>query len=157
MKKQNNWNHFLGSSAAIALTFVIGFSAPSQSAEPRAGKIMTDGNMADRCQGMLKLKQKLNEDTAAQDIELAEQVAAMNSAADDKKSRHIAAVVTKMAEQRAVMNARSVKMHDEMMKHLLQHMQTGTESVSHCPMIKGMGFFDENMAKAPKAPASTTK
>jgi len=75
----------------------------------------------------------------------------MNSSADDQKLRQLATVVTKMAEQRAAMNARAVKMHDDMMKHMMQHMEAGSESVSHCPMMKGMSHTDEKVARTPKA------
>jgi hypothetical protein len=30
------------------------------------------------------------------------------------------------------------KMHEEMMLHMMQHMQKGKESMSQCPMMKGM-------------------
>jgi hypothetical protein len=29
-------------------------------------------------------------------------------------------------------------MEDEMMKHMMEHMQMGKESMSQCPMMKGM-------------------
>jgi hypothetical protein len=151
MKKLTNWKCFLRLSVAVALAVAIWTPLHSQSVKPGEGKMMVNDKMMERCQGMQKLKQKLNEDTKAQDVELTEQVALMNSSADDKKLRQIAAVVTQMAEQRAVMNARTVKMHDEMIKHMAQHMQMGAESVSHCPMMKGEGHIDENMARVPKA------
>ena len=47
----------------------------------------------------------------------------------------MAAVVTKMAEQRMTMEARKAKMEEEMMKHMMRHMQMGKESMSQCPMI----------------------
>jgi len=34
------------------------------------------------------------------------------------------------------------KMHDEMTKHMLEHMQMGKESVSQCPMMKGMKWTE---------------
>jgi hypothetical protein len=49
-----------------------------------------------------------------------------------------AAVVTRMVEQRTAMHARKSKMQDEMMTHMMQHMQMGKNSMSQCPMMKGM-------------------
>ena len=43
-----------------------------------------------------------------------------------------------MVEQRIAMDARTAKMQEEMMQHMMQHMQMGKESMSQCPMMKGM-------------------
>jgi hypothetical protein len=43
-----------------------------------------------------------------------------------------------MEEQRIAMDARKAKMEDEMMKHMMEHMQMGKKSMSQCPMMKGM-------------------
>jgi hypothetical protein len=62
----------------------------------------------------------------------------------------MAAVFTKMVEQRITMDARKAKMEEEMMKHMMQHMQMGKESMSQCPMMKGMKGMDEKSAGAHK-------
>ena len=90
------------------------------------------------CQEMKEQKQKMKEDMKAQDAELTEQLAKMNSAPEDKKMSLMAAVITHMVEQRIAMDARMEKMQEEMMKHMMQHMQVGMESMSQCPMIKDM-------------------
>ena len=36
------------------------------------------------------------------------------------------------------MDARKAKMEEAMMQHMMQHMQMGKESLSQCPMMKGM-------------------
>ena len=90
-----------------------------------------------RCQEMKEQKQKMMADMNAQDAELTEHVARMNSAPEDKKLSLIAAVVTRMVEQRTAMNARMAKMQEKMMKHMMEHMQMGKESMSQCPMMKG--------------------
>ena len=92
---------------------------------------------------MKKQKEKMMEEVKAQDAELAAHVAKMNSAPEDKKLDLVAAVVTHMVEQRIAMNARMEKMHAEMMKHMMQHMQMGKESMSQCPMMKGMNDMGE--------------
>jgi hypothetical protein len=86
-------------------------------------------------------------DMKAQDAELTAQVAKMNSAPQDQKLDLIAAVVTRMVEQRIAMDERKAKMHDEMMQHMMQHMQMGKESMTKCPMMKGM---DEKSGDAHK-------
>jgi hypothetical protein len=35
-------------------------------------------------------------------------------------------------------NKQMEKMYGEMMKHMMEHMQMGKESMSKCPMMKGM-------------------
>jgi len=108
---------------------------------------MTEAKMMERCQEMKEQKQKMKEDMKAQDAELTEQLAKMNSAPEDKKMSLMAAVLTHMVEQRITMDARKAKMEEEMMKHMMQHMQMGKESMSQCPMMKDM---DDKSAGAHK-------
>lgn len=57
-----------------------------------------------------------------------------------------------MVEQRITMDARKAKMEEEMMKHMMQHvmqyMQMGKDSISQCPMMKGMKDMDEQSEDA---------
>src|SRR5450756_2565220 len=78
------------------------------------------------------------DDMKVQDAQLTEQLADMNRAPEDKKMGLMAAVITHMVEQRIAMDARKAKMEEEMMKHMMQHMQMGKESMSQCPMMKDM-------------------
>ena len=94
--------------------------------------------MMDACKEMKEQKEKMKEDMKAQDAELTEQIAKMNSAPEDKKVGLMAAVITGMTEQRIAMDVRKAKMEDEMMKHMMQHMEMGKESMAQCPMMKGM-------------------
>jgi hypothetical protein len=150
MKYQTNTNLVIRSSLALALALAIWSPGQSQSAEPAEGKMMMKGKMMTHCQEMKEQKQKMMEDMKAQDTELTEQVARMNSAPENKKVDLIAAIVTRMAEQRIAMNARMAKMQDEMMKHMMEHMQMGKESLSQCPVMKGMKGMDETSAGAHK-------
>jgi hypothetical protein len=122
----------------LALALAIWSPAQSQSAEPAEGKMMMEGKMMERCQAMKEQKEKMMAEMKAQDADLTAQVAKMNSAPADKKLDLIAAVVTRMVEQRTAMNARMAKMQEKMMQHMMQHMQMGKESMSQCPMMKGM-------------------
>ena len=74
----------------------------------------------------------------------------MNRAEKDKKVDLMAAIVTDMEEQRISMDARKAKMDEEMMQHMMQHMQMGKESMSQCPMMKGMKDMDDKSAGAYK-------
>ena len=150
MKNQTNTNLVIRSSLALALALAIWSPVQARSAEPAEGKMMMEAKMMERCQEMKEQKQKMMEDMKAQDAELTEQVAKMNSAPEDKKMSLMAAVITHMVEQRIAMDARKAKMEEEMMKHMMQHMQMGKESMSQCPMMKGMKDMDEKSAGAHK-------
>ncbi len=150
MKHQTNTHLVICSSLTLALALAIWFPVPSQSAEPAEGKMMTEGKMMERCQAMKEQKETMMADMKAQDAELTAQVAKMNSAPEDKKLDLIAAVVTRMVEQRIAMDARMAKMQDEMMQHMMQHMQMGKESMSQCPMMKGMKGMDEKSGAGQK-------
>ena len=164
MKKLKHTNLLIRSSLALALALASGqlsacaghppgaspaVGSPGQalSAEPVEGKKMMEAKMKERCQEIMEQKQKMKEDMKAQDAELTEQLTKMNSAPEDKKMGLMAAILTHMVEQRIAMDARKAKMEEEMMKHMMQHMQIGKESISQCPMMKGM---DEKSGDAPK-------
>jgi hypothetical protein len=99
---------------------------------------------------MKEQKEKMMADMKAQDADLTEQVAKMNSAPKDKKIDLMAAVVTRMVEQRTAMNVRKEKMQGEMMKHMMQQMQMGKESMEQCPMMKGMKAMNKKSDDAQK-------
>ena len=147
MKKQTNTKLLIGSSLALALALTIWSPVQLRSEEPAEGKKMMEGKMMERCQAMKEQKQKMKEDMKAHDAELTERLTEMNSAPEDKKVGLMAAVITHMVEQRITMDARKAKMEEEMMKHMMQHMQMGKESMAQCPMMKGM---DEKSGDAHK-------
>jgi len=150
MKYQTNTHVVVRSSLALALALTIWSPVRARSAEPADGKMMMEGKMMERCQKMKEQKQKVMAEMKTQDAELSEQIARMNSAPEDKKLGLIAAVVTHMAEQRSAMNAQMGKMQGEMMQHMMQHMQMGKESMSQCPMMKGMKDMDDKSVGAHK-------
>ena len=47
-------------------------------------------------------------------------------------------IVTRMGDQRMTRDAGAAKMEAEMMKHMMEHMQMGKESMAKCPMMKDM-------------------
>ena len=106
--------------------------------------------MMEKCQEMKQQKQLMKDDMKAQDAQLTEQLANMNRAPEDQKTGLMAAVLTHMVEQRIAMDARKAQMEEAMMQHMMQHMQMGKESVSQCPMMKGMKDMDDKSAGAYK-------
>jgi len=67
--------------------------------------------MMDTCKGMM-------EEMKAQDTDLAARIARMNAAPRDEKLDMVAAIVTRMLDQRVAMNGKMGHMHLEMMKHM---------------------------------------
>ena len=98
--------------------------------------------MKERCQEMKTKKEQMMAEMKAQDAELTARVARMNNAPENEKPALMAAIVTTMLEQRIARDAHKAKMEEEMMKHMMQHMQMGKESMAQCPMMKGMGDMD---------------
>jgi 5,10-methylene-tetrahydrofolate dehydrogenase/methenyl tetrahydrofolate cyclohydrolase len=127
----------MSSGLALALALAIWSPLQAQIAEPQQAKSMMAA-MMEKCQEMKARKQRMKEDTAAQEAQLTEQLSEMNRAPEDKKIGLMAAVVTHMAEQQISMHARKAKMEDEMMQHMMRHMQMGKESMAQCPMMKDM-------------------
>ena len=140
MKHETNASRVIRSSLALAVALALAICAPvrARSAEPAEGTNLTEPQMMERCRQMMEQKQKMKEDMKVQDAQLAEQLAKMNGAPEDKKMDLMAAVLTQLVEQRIAMDARKAKMEEEMMQHMMQHMQMGKESMSQCPMMKGM-------------------
>jgi hypothetical protein len=161
MKNQTHRNLLVRSSLALALALVIWSPVQAQAAEPAKGKMMMEGRkmdgkmmegkMMERCEEMKEQRGKMMAEMKTQEAELTAQVAKMNSAPDNRKLGQMAAVVTRMAEQRTAMNARMETMHSGMMGHMMQHMEMGKkDTMAQCPMMKGMGAMDEKSDGAHK-------
>jgi hypothetical protein len=172
MKKQTHTNLILRSSLALALALAIWTPVQSRSAEPAEGKMMmgdkmmadstnaatlgdmpqkqpmTEAKMMAACQKMKEQKQKMKEDMMAQGAQLTEQIAEMNRAPANKKMDLMAAILTRLEEQKIAMDARKAKMEEAMMQHMMQHMQMGKDSMAQCPMMKGMKGMDEKSVDA---------
>lgn len=126
-------------SSGLALALAVAWSPlQAQTAEPQQAKSMMAAPMMDKCQEMKAQKQRMKEDIAAQEAQLTEQLSEMNRAPEDKKIGLMAAVVTHMVEQQISMHAQKAEMEDEMMGHMMRHMQMGNESMAQCPMMNGM-------------------
>ena len=150
MKNQTHPNLFIRSSLALALALAIWSPIRAQSTEPAKGKMMMDSKMMESCQAMKEQKEKMLADMKAQDAELTEHVAKMNRAPEAEKMSVMAAVITHMVEQRIAMDDRMAKMQDNLMAHMMEHMQMGADSMAQCPMMKGMKNMDAKSADAHK-------
>ena len=95
----------------------------------------------------MQKKAKMMEETKAEDATLTEELGKLNAAPDDKKIELMTVVITHMAEQRIAEHARMAKMQEQMMQHMMGHMQMGKESMSMCPMMKGMDGKTQGMDK----------
>jgi DNA-binding transcriptional regulator YdaS (Cro superfamily) len=157
MKNQTNTQLVVCSSLALVLALALCSPVQAQSAQTAEEKTPTAAAMMERCQEMKEQKQKLKEDMKAQDAQLTEQLANMNRAPEDKQMGLMAGVLTHMVEQRIAMDARKTQMEEAMMKHMMQHMQMGKESMSQCPMMKGMKDMDDTAAGAHKEPQEQQK
>ena len=150
-------NLAIRSSVALVLALAIWSPVRAQSPEPAEGKTVTAATMMERCQEMKQQKQNMKDDIKAQDAQLTEQLADMNRAPEDQKTGLMAAALTHMVEQRIAMDARRAQMEEAMMQHMMQHIQMGKESMSQCPMMKGMKDMDDKSAAAYKEQQGTQK
>jgi hypothetical protein len=155
MKHQNKSNLAIRSSLAFALAVALFYPAHVRSAEPADGKMMMGGkmmsetNMIARSQAMQEQRAKMMADLKAQDDQLAGQIYEMNHAAADKKLDLMAAIVTRMAEQRTDMNARMETMHKAMVKNI----QMDQENMSPNPITQGIDTNSTGDGK-PMSPAA---
>jgi hypothetical protein len=141
MKKPTHSNLFSSCCLALVLLLVhasLALAVDDNSTVTTEAQNKAETDMMARCQAMMAEKQKIRAEVKAQDAELQAQTAKMNSAPQDEKLDLLAAVVTQMVEQRIAMQARKARMEEEMMPHMMQHMKTGTGSMTHCPMMQDM-------------------
>lgn len=138
MKSKTNNRILVGSSLALALALAVWSPLQAQPADSVEPVKMTDSQMAEHCKAMKAQHQKMCDDCKAQDAQLTSDIAAMNAAPADKKVDLIAAALTRVVEQRIAMDARRATMDEAMMKHMMEHMQMGKDSMPGCPMMKGM-------------------
>ena len=106
-------------------------AAPAK-AKPQAG-------MDAKCQAMMAEKQTMMADMKAGDERLDGLVGAMNAASGLAKADATTAVVSEMVTQQRTMRDSKMKKDQDMMAHMMEHMQAGTDSMAACPMMKQMG------------------
>jgi len=153
MKNKTNRNLVIGSSftllLVLALALVIWSPALSQPVETTEGKTIMTPQPMGCCQDMKAQKDTMWKDIKAQDAALTDQVAKMNSAAKDKKVDLMAAVITRMMEQRIANDTRNERMQENVMMHMMLHMQMGQELMPLHPTMMGIKDMANNSVTAP--------
>ncbi len=96
------------------------------------------------CRETMEQKHQMMAELKAQDAALSEQVAEMNSAPERKKTGLMAAILTRLVEQRATLHAKETALHEKMMGHMMAHMDMGKESMAECPMMNGMSDMNDD-------------
>lgn len=153
MTRHTITNLGIGSSLALALVLAVGSAVQAETAVPAVGLPMTAAQMQEHCKTMMANKKTMAAEMKAEDAALTEMVAKMNRASGTEQMPLMAAVITRMAEQRAARREHMATMDGEMMQHLMQHTQMGRESTAHCPMmtdmksLKGMAGMKSKDAK----------
>ena len=92
-----------------------------------------------KCQTMMAEKQTMMADMKAADQRIDGLVATMNAASGMAKADATTAVVSEMVTQQRTMRDSKMKMDQDMMAHMMEHMQAGKDSMAACPMMKQMG------------------
>ena len=98
--------------------------------------------MAATCQAMMAEHEKMMADMKAADQRLDDLVAKMNAASGMDKTAATATVVTEMVTQDRTMRDGMMKMQQDMMSHMMEHMQAGKDSMASCPMMKHMSSMN---------------
>jgi len=93
------------------------------------------------CAAIMQQHEAMQKHMAEMDAKLQSLVDEMNKAKGSARVDRMAAVITELVAQRAMMQKRMMGMHPKMMEHMMAHMQSGmmkgmADSMSGCPMMK---------------------
>ncbi len=127
--------------AAAVISAVPGLAAQMSHGQqqPAMDKMKPPSGMEAKCQAMMAEHEKMTTDMKAADQRLDGLVATMNTASGMEKMAATAAVVTEMVTGQRTARDGMMKMHQDMMSHMMEHMQAGKDSMAMCPMMKQMG------------------
>ena len=130
----------MAGSAAVVISAAPGLAAQTPHEQHTAtAKAKPPSGMEAKCQAMMAEKEKMMADVKVADQRLDDLVATMNTASGMDKMAATAAVVSEMVTQRRTMRDGMMKMQEDMMGHMMEHMRAGTASMASCPMMKQMG------------------
>ena len=138
MKNKSHMKSIVRFGFALVAALAIWIPIQAESVTPPESKMMMKGEKMENHQGMMQQHQAMMAEMKAQDAELAAKVTEMNSAPADKKLDLMAAIVTRLVEQRTSMAARMGTMQGEMMKCMGDSMPMDPKSPMPHPMMKGM-------------------
>lgn len=136
MNSKTNKQLLVGTSLALALGFAVWSPVQAGPSDSKDGAVLTESQMAEHCKAMKSARAKFREDVRVQDTQLADQLSKMNTASDDRKVGLMAALLNTVVDQKIAMDVRSATAEDEMMRHMMQHMQSGKSSMACCPPTK---------------------
>jgi len=127
--------------AAVVISAVPRLAAqtPQEHQHAATDKAKPPSDMAAKCQAMMAEREQMMTGMKAADQRLDDLVAKMNAASGMEKTDAAAAVVNEMVAQRRAMRDGMAKTQQGMMGHMMEHMQTGKDSMAMCPMMKQMG------------------
>ena len=108
-----------------------------QHGDPASTPAAASGDMD--CKEMMAKPGQMMADMKAIDTQLDQKVAAMNEATGGSRVEAMAAVINELASQRKAMQAKMIAMHSGMTGHMGGATSPQQDSMSECPMMKGMG------------------
>ena len=130
----------LAGCAAVVMSSASGLAAQTHEPQHAAtDKAKPGSGMAAKDHAMMAEREKMMADMKAADLRITDLVTRMNSASGAEKTTATAAVVTEMVAQSRTMREGMMKMQQDMMPHMMEHMQEGKDSMAMCPMMKQMG------------------
>jgi hypothetical protein len=137
MKHKRMANVLLAGCAAILLSpGPVGATQAAPAHEHPAAQAKAQPAMADKCKAMMAEHDKMMADMKAADQRLDSLVVKMNAESGQAKADATAAVVNEVVAQRKTMRDGMMKMQQDMMGHMMEHMQAGPDSMAMCPMMK---------------------
>ena len=97
-----------------------------------------DEKMMAHCMEMMQKHDQMQAEIKAQDARIDDLVTKMNTSTGGERVEAMAAVITELSAQRKVRQGKMAAMQADMMQHMMEHMQMGKQSMSMCPMMKGI-------------------
>jgi hypothetical protein len=92
------------------------------------------------CAAMMQQHEAMQKHMAEMDAKLQTLVDEMNKAKGSAKVDKMAAVITELVTQRAMIQKQMADMEEKMMAHMMEHMQDNmkamSDSMANCPMMK---------------------
>lgn len=127
--------------AAVVISAVPGIAAqtPQTHQHEAAAEAKPAPAMEAKCQAMMAEHETMMAAMKAADQRLDGLVATMNAASGMEKMAATASVVSEKVTQDRAMRDAMMKMQQDMMGHMMEHMQAGKEPMASCPMMKQMG------------------
>jgi hypothetical protein len=130
----------LAGCAAVVISTTSGVAAQMPAmVKPAPAQMKMPAAMEAKCQAMMVEHDKMMADMKVADQRLDGLVTNMNAAKGMDQPIATAAVVTEMVKQHQAMRDAMMKSDHDMMTHMMEHMQAGTDSMASCPMMKKMG------------------